>query len=607
MGGPVRTGAAAVRLAWQSAPVLLTSYAVISVLMASVPVCTAWVTKLTIDELGSPAATQDRIVGLVVILAAFTVASATLLPCSKYLQAQMKRVIALHAQDNLFRAVGRLGGLRRFENPDFQDRLRLAQAAASNAASQVVSNILNVATVLLTVTGLLTALAVISPVMTIVVVVAVAPVALAEISVARRRASVAWTLSPTERREAFYAGLLTSVDAAKEVRLFNIVGFLRNRMFEERFAANSAHRKLDLRELRTQTLLGMFTATVSGAGLLWAGMQVYGGGLTIGDLTLFVAAVAGIQTALLGVAGTVARTYQELLLFGHYQTVTTAGPDLATISGPRVVPPLRRGLELRDVWFRYAPDQPWVLRGINMFIPHGQEVALVGRNGSGKSTLIKILCRLYDPDRGVVYWDGVDIKELDLDQLRNRISAVFQDAMHYDLSAAENVAVGDIVHLKNRERIHKAAQVAGVHDTLVQLPVGYETMLTRMFYAPNGGDDPQSGVLLSGGQWQRLALARALFRDRRDLMILDEPVGGLDAVAEREVHSAVRRHRAGATSLLVSHRMGSLRDADLIIVISGGEVVEQGDHDELMAARGQYAELFTAQAQGYVESSASAR
>ncbi|MCZ7418849.1 ABC transporter ATP-binding protein [Verrucosispora sp. WMMA2121] len=603
--GTVRTGGAALRLGWQSAPVPLIAYTVVSLLLAGAPTCTVWVTKLAIDELSDPAATRSRVVGLVAVLAAVGVVSATLVPCSRYLQAQMKRAIALHAQDHLFEAVERLGGLRRFENPEFQDQLRLAQAASSNASSQVVANLVSIATALLTVTGLLAALAVISPVMAVVVVVAVTPVVLAEISVARRRASVAWTLSPRERRETFYASLLTNVQAAKEVRLFKIGQFLRNRMFQERRTANSAHREVDLRELRAQTLLGVFTATVAGGGLLWAGMQVHAGRLTIGDLSLFLSAVVGIQAALASMAGTIARTHQELLLFGHYRMVTTEGPDLPVAPRPRAVGALRRGLELRDVWFRYAPDQPWVLRGVTMFIPHGQEVALVGRNGSGKSTLIKLLCRLYDPERGTICWDGTDIRQLDLGQLRNRMSAVFQDAMHYDLSAAENVAVADIDHLHDRERIHRAARLAGMHETLSALPAGYETMLTRMFFGPDDADDPKTGVLLSGGQWQRLALARALFRDRRDVMILDEPVSGLDAVAEREVHLAVRRFRAGATNVLVSHRMGSLRDADLIIVLAGGEVVEQGTHDQLMAVGGQYAELFTAQAQGYVGSTAS--
>ena len=249
--------------------------------------------------------------------------------------------------------------------------------------------------------------------------------------------------------------------------------------------------------------------------------------------------------------------------------------------------------------FRYAPDQPWVLRGVDLVLPRGCAVALVGLNGAGKSTLVKLLCRFYDPTRGAVLWDGIDVRELPVEQLRERIGVLFQDFMQYDLSAAENIGVGDVATLGDREPVVAAARRAGAHETLAALPRGYDTLLSRLFFDETDRNDPETGVLLSGGQWQRVALARTLLRDRRDLLILDEPSSGLDAEAEHEVHRQLREHREGRTSVLISHRLGAVRDADRIVVLAGGRVVEQGRHEELLAEDRTYARLFRLQADGY--------
>ncbi|WP_324605805.1 ABC transporter ATP-binding protein [Streptomyces sp. NRRL S-481] len=370
-------------------------------------------------------------------------------------------------------------------------------------------------------------------------------------------------------------------------------------MLTERRTANAAKRAMDRREVLLQAGLALLAALVSGGGLLWAVSAARAGALSVGGITMFAAAVAGVQAALATLAAEVARSHQALLMLDHYLTVTTAEPDLPTAGRPAALPPLRQGIELRDVWFRYSEDHPWVLRGVSLRIPYGTTVALVGLNGAGKSTLVKLLCRFYDPTRGAVLWDGVDIRHVDAAELRRRIGAVFQDYMHYDMTAAENIAMGDLSALDDRRRIELSAGRAGIHDTLAGLPHGYDTLLSRMFLMESDRDDPSTGVVLSGGQWQRLALARAFLRARRDLMILDEPSAGLDAEAEHEIHTALARHRGGRTSLLISHRLGAVREADLIVVLAEGRVVEQGHHTELMAAGGRYARLFSLQAAGY--------
>ncbi len=240
-----------------------------------------------------------------------------------------------------------------------------------------------------------------------------------------------------------------------------------------------------------------------------------------------------------------------------------------------------------------------MLRGVSLFVPPGEAVALVGHNGAGKSTVVKLLCRFYDPDRGRILWDGVDLRDIDPAELRERISAVFQDYMTYELTATENIAVGDLSRGDDPESVVAAAKRADIHDALAALPKGYLTLLTRTFYDLADRDNPDTGVLLSGGQWQRLALARAFLRGSRDLMILDEPSSGLDAAAEHEIHRSLRAQRRGHATLLISHRLNAVREADHIVVLVDGVIAERGTHDALMASRGTYARLFSLQARGF--------
>ncbi len=193
----------------------------------------------------------------------------------------------------------------------------------------------------------------------------------------------------------------------------------------------------------------------------------------------------------------------------------------------------------------------------------------------------------------------MDLRDIDPAALRDRISAVFQDYMAYELSARENIAVGDLGLAAADEALAAAAKQAGIHDALSALPRGYDTLLTRTYLDLADKENPQTGVLLSGGQWQRVALARALLRGGRDLVILDEPSSGLDAEAEYEIHSGLRAHRDGRTSILISHRMNTVRDADNIVVLADGTVAEQGDQGTLMAYGGTYSRLFSLQARGF--------
>ncbi|TDE37208.1 ABC transporter ATP-binding protein [Actinomadura sp. 6K520] len=589
---------AVAELAWSAGRGRLLLRVVLAVVASAVPVTLAWLTKTILDGLAEPG---RPLLVPVLLLALAGVAAAVLPHAVPYVEAELQRAIDLLCRRRLYAAVARLPGLRHLENPRFQDRLALAGETGSSGPAEVVGGTLAGLQGTLMLGGFLGTLAVLNAWMLLPVGLAGLVALHGQVRLSRYRARVHGRLGHATRREFFYAQLLNSTSAAKEVRLYGLGGLFGARMLAELRWINAQRRRMDRRELLVQGLHGALGAVVAGAGLVWAVDAARNGRLTVGDVAMFVAAVAGVQDGLAIMISSAGRTHEAMLLFGHYRHVVEAEPDLAAPRGrARTVRPLREGVELRDVWFRYGDDLPWVLRGVSLTIPAGGTAALVGANGAGKSTLVKLLCRFYDPTRGAVLWDGVDLRELPVEELRRRIGGIFQDYVCYDLTAADNIGLGDPAALGDRDRIVAAARRAGIHEALAALPRGYDTMLSRAFDVP-AYDDPGTGVLLSGGQWQRVALARALLRDRTDLLILDEPSAGLDAAAEAELHGRMREHRAGRAGLLISHRLSTVRDADTIVVLADGRVAEHGPHDALLAAGGRYARLFRLQASGYQE------
>ncbi|MDX3308261.1 ABC transporter ATP-binding protein [Streptomyces sp. NPDC054884] len=590
---------AVLALTVRSCPGALAARVTAVVIAGTAPVAASWLLKYVVDSLTADGFRASDLNWAAAGIGLLTVLLAAASAVSSYADGRIRRATSTRAQSELLTAVNRLSGLSKLEQPAFHDRVQLAVQSAQGA-ERLVGAALQGAQSVLTLAGFLTSLLLVSPALAAVLVVAAVPALFAHLANSRHRADMFWRTSSLARRQIFYRGLLTDTQAAKEIRLYGLGGYFAERLRTDLDNINRQEERLDRRLVTYETALAVLGAGVSTGALVWGVHQAAVHALTAGDVSLLVAALAGMQTALVGLVGCIAQSHQTALMFSHYLHVVQVADDLPAPAAPIAPPPLRQGLELRDVWFRYTDDGPWILRGVSLSVPHGTSLAVVGLNGAGKSTLVKLLCRLYDPQRGSIHWDGIDIRDFPANQLRTRISVVFQDPMEYDLTAGENIGLGDLGSLHDHGRIRAAADDADIHTALTRLPQGYDTMLSRMFF-PDDTEDSGTGVQLSGGQWQRLALARALMRSERDLMILDEPGTGLDAVAERHVHDRLTSLRRGATSILVSHRLGTVRAADAIVVIADGTVREAGTHEQLMTADGAYAELFTTQAQGYEE------
>ncbi|MER8032938.1 ABC transporter ATP-binding protein [Streptomyces bauhiniae] len=580
------------------APVLVGLYVTTAVVGGILPVLVAWLTKRMLDELVAGTSTDQAIVlGSALGLSGMGMG---LLPhAATFLRECLDRKVGLVAQTRLFGALELVVGLAPFESPAFLDRLRMAKGSGARSAVQLLDALLSVTRSLITLIGFLGTLLVIAPTLTVFLALFGVPALVAEISLARSRATLMWKVTGIERREFFYDQLLSGADAAKEIRIFGTGSFLKERLLADRRGINALRAALDRRALTVQVILGAVAACVAGAGLVWCAVSARNGDISVGDVTVLVAAITAVEATFAQCAAQIATMHEVSVLFENYNEVIRSRSDLPVAEDPKPVGPLRDCIEMRDVWFRYDDSHDWILRGVNLKITAGQCLALVGLNGAGKSTVVKLLCRFYDPTSGSMHWDGVDFRDIDVTELRERMAAVFQDYMHYEMTARENIAMGDITTLDDLPRVQEAAGRAGIAKKIELLPDRYDTLLSRMF-APES--EPEgAGVALSGGQWQRLALARSFIRRNADFVMLDEPSAGLDPTAEHEIHQSLVNFRRGKTSLLISHRLGAVRDADRIVVLTDGRISEDGTHEGLVSEGGVYAELFRVQAAGYTE------
>ena len=544
-------------------------------------------TKLLADN-----STKDfsSAVPYVVLLAIVLAVTSITLIVRNEVQRLLAELVARSSMQQVVDAACR-ADLARFEDPAFHDRLQRAIVNASIRPLQMTNGLLAVGTALTGVVAVGVVLLFIDPLFFVLGLIAGVPITLASLRVGRALYRFAVEQTPTDRERTYIQGLLVEKDPAKEIRAYEMAWFLRARfaaLYERRIRAL---RQLVRRRASQGVVGGGLTALVSGAVLGLLILFVSQGDVSLAGAGAAAAALILLGTQLQGLAGGVGQLYESALFIQDFNNFvqTELAPGTSAFTGTAPLPAHIGHLSVRDLTFTYPSRRAPSLRDVNIDIGAGQVVALVGENGSGKTTLAKLLAGLYLPQVGRISWDGQDLASMDIAQVRKRVAVLFQDYVKYFLSARENVSVGRWERAEDEAAIRQAAIRSGANDLIEALPNGYDTYLGPQFF---GGSD------LSTGQWQRVALARAFFRDA-ELVILDEPTASLDPRAEAALFAAVRELFAGRSVVLISHRFATVRLADHIYVLDAGRLIEHGDHDELMARNGLYAELFTMQASAF--------
>ena len=591
---------ALVRLVWQTHRGYTTAMAALRLVRAFQPIAFLWVGKLIIDALvaaqqGAP--DYPRTWRLLAIEVGIVVAGEILARASALVESLLGDLFSNRISVRLMEHAATLD-LAQFEDPEFYDHLERARRQTVGRVG-LLSQLLSMGQDFLTVATLAAALIAHNLWLVLLLVVAVLPRILGESHFAALGYSLLYRWTPQRRLLDYLRYVGASNVTAKEVQMFGLAPWLteRYRDLSDRFYEEN--KRLSIRKSAVNTGLSVIGTVGYYGAYATILLQAMGGGLTIGSFTFLAGSFARGRDMIQGLLLNASTIHEQALYLRDLFLFFEVKPTIVSKPGAPPVPrPIRQGFEFIDVGFNYAGSERWAVRHVNLRLRPGERVALVGENGAGKTTLTKLLARLYDPTEGRILLDGVDLRDYDLASLRREIGVIFQDFVRYEMRFDENIGVGRIdaaraeIEREDGEvprAIGAAAEQSLAASLLPRLPAGYRQMLGRRF---------EGGVDLSGGEWQKVALARAYMRDAQ-VLILDEPTAALDARAEYEVFLRFSELMADRMAVLISHRFSTVRMADRIVVLRHGEVVEAGSHEELVARDGLYSELFEMQAAGY--------
>ena len=599
---------ALLRLVWETNRRYTLAMILLRLLRAFVPVASLWVAKLIIDavvELArTPGASLAPLWRVVALELAIVVVGEILARTSSLVESLLGDLFSNHISVRLMRHAATLD-LAQFEDPEFYDHLERARRQTTGRIG-LIAMLLAMGQDLITLLSLGAALVVHNPWLLLLLALAILPSFLGETHFASLSYSLLFRWTP-ERRELDYLRFVGASDkTAKEVQMFGLAGWLSDRYAALAQRYYDENKRLSVRKGIVSALLSIVGTLGYYGAYVTILMRAVTGSISLGTLTFLAAAFGRSRDLIQRLLLSASDIYEQSLYLRDLFVFFEMEPTIRSRAGAARVPAtIRTGFVFDDVGFRYPGSDRWAIRHVNFSIAPGERIALVGENGAGKTTITKLLARLYEATEGRILLDGVDLREYDLTSVREAIGVIFQDFVRYDMRFDENVGVGEIVKVSDYlarardattegpevppESLVDASERSLASSLLPKFASGYRQMLGRRF------DD---GVDLSGGEWQKIALARAYMRSAQ-LLILDEPTAALDARAEYEVFVRFNELMAGRMAVVISHRFSTVRMADRIIVLSDGQVVQEGTHAALVANGGLYAELFEMQAAGY--------
>ena len=590
------------RLVWETHRGLTVAMAALRLVRGVIPVAVLWVGKLIIDGVVTARETGAdwrSVVPLVLLEIALVVFGELLSRASRLVDGLLSDLFSNRVSVRLMEHAARLD-LAKFEDPSFYDHLERARRSSAGRIG-LIAQLLGMAEGSITLVTISIALLAFNPWLMLLLVVAVLPSFLGEVRFSALQYSLMFRWTQQRRQLDYLRFVGASDDTAKEVQLFGLAPWLTERFRRLSDKWHAENRNLAIRKALVSSGLSFIsTAGYYGAYILIIARTI-AGSITLGSLTFLAMSFARGQDVVQGLLGTLGSIYDESLYLRDLFVFFEMQPTIASKPGARAVPrPMREGFVFEGVGFQYPGSDRWAVRNASFRLRPGERIALVGENGAGKTTLTKLLARLYDPTEGRILLDGIDLRDYDVASLRQAIGVIFQDFVRYDFRFDENIGVGEIrdTHMyldepgsngDAPEAMQVASEKSLAISLLPKLPLRWRQMLGRRF---------DEGIELSGGEWQKVALARAYMRNAQ-VFILDEPTAALDARAEYDVFLRFSELMRGRTAVLISHRFSTVRMADRILVLKEGEIVEEGTHSQLVERGGLYGELFAMQAAGY--------
>lgn len=577
-------------LVWSTSRQLTYGFCLLTLLAGCLPGVVAYVSKLLVDGVVAASALHQPqpVLKLVALEAAAVMALALVQRGIAVSQSLLRAQLGERVNEMILEKALTLS-LRHFESSVFYDKLTQARRQASMRPLSLVNRTFDFFQQLIVLLTYGVLLWQFSPWAVLLLVMAGLPTFWVETRFSGEAFRLFQWRSPETRKQIYYESLLANENYAKEVKLFHLGPMLLQRyrdIFKQLFEED---RRLTLRRAFWGYFFGILGTLALYGAYWWIVRATVLGQLSLGEMSMYLLVFKQGQQAVTSSLSSVGGMYEDnLYLSNLYEflaiPVEQRGP------GKTQGPLPGDGFRFEAVSFTYPGSKEPALREVSFHLKPGQKLALVGENGSGKTTIVKLLSRLYSPTAGVIRLDGLDLEEWDELVLRSRIGVIFQDFVRYQLLVGENIGVGDVPRLHDEAGWKEAAVRGQAHDIIESLPDGYHTQLGRFF---------MGGRELSGGQWQKVALARAFMRQSADLLVLDEPTSAVDPKAEVQIFEQFRASAQHQMAILISHRFSTVRMADHILVLEGGRVVESGSHEELVAAQGIYAHLFTLQAAGY--------